>query len=448
MLNWLHGRMSAAVSAPPPGDDYWYKTAGGTAQTTAGVVVGPDIAMTVSAVYACVYLISGSLALLPFKVLRSMGDNRTETLKDHNAHRLLNVEPNPWQTAYEFREMMTGHLALRGNCYAEKVQMPGVPLSEVGMLVPLHPDNVTVVKDADGAVMYRIAQDFGDPTGTRTLTDRVVEPSEVMHLRLLSTDGFTGLSPIAAHRSGIGLAIGAETMGATLFGNGASPRGIIETDRKLDTKAVARLRASWEQAHSGANKQNRVAVLEGGLKWKQVGLSPDDAQFLQTRRFQVEDIARVYGVPPHMIGSMEKNTAWGTGIEQLNIGFVTWSLAPWVARWEQTCTRDLVDARRDPDVRCKINVNALLRGDVKTRFEAYEIAVRNGWLSPNEVRQLEDLNPRAGGDEYTTDASTDDAPASTPPAQPGAAPPFGNEDEDEPEDDSSAQALARAFVEA
>jgi len=361
---------------------------GSAAPTVSGVSVGPDSALKLSVVYACVRLLSETIAALPLVVYQRRADGGREEATQHPLYELLHDQPNANQTAIEFRQMMTAHALLRGNAYARIVPGPRGPADQ---LIPLHPDHVTPEELPDGNLRYRVSG------LTRPLLD-----DEVLHLKGMSLDGKMGVSVITYMRESIGLGLAAEHYGGRFFGNGAQPGGVLKkTDGKsLSDGAAKRVKASWESAHVGGN-QHRVAVLEEGLEFQAIGINNKDSQFIELREFQAEDIAgRWFGVPPHMIGLTSKATTWGSGIEQMGIGFVVYTLLPWLKRWEQAISRDLIIATDRYFV--EHVVAGLLRGDTQARYAAYAIGRQWGWLSVNDIRHFENMNPISGGETYLT----------------------------------------------
>ena len=357
------------------------------AQTAAGISVTPASALRVAAVYACVGLLSETIAQLPIRVIRKNGKN-SEELPDHPLAQLLYRHPNSWQTSFEFREQAMQHMALYGNFYAWKVYDGSGNVRE---LLPLPPGCVSVRQNPDWSLTYYVnGEHINERASTR----------EIMHIRYRTLDGYTGLSPISYARETVGLALATARHGAALFKNGAQPGGVLEHPGRLKAEAVERLRENWHALHGGGNAGS-IAILEEGMKYTPLSMSQEDAQYIQTREFTVEEIARIFRVPLHEIQSTEKSTTWGSGIEAMNIGFVSRTILPWVKRWENAIAWHLIP-ENEPDITVKFNLEGLLRGDIKSRYEAYQIGINNGFLCPNEARAKEDLNPREGGDEFMT----------------------------------------------
>ncbi len=366
--------------------------------TPAGVSVNPETALKLSAAFACDRLISETVASLPAFVYERMADGGRQRATNHPLYDVLHRQPNEYQTSAEFFDFMTHCALMRGNGFARIV---AGPRGFADQLIPLHPDAVSMEALPRGGLRYQVSQPGQEPM---TLLDE-----DVLHVKGMSRDGVTGVSVITYAAESLGLALAADRYGARFFRNNARPGGVLETAKTLSQDAAKRVKQSWEEAHTGDN-QHRVAVLEEGLTFKDVGLNNKDSQFLETREFQAEDICRWFRVPPHMVGLTSKVTSWGSGIEQLGQGFITYTLMIWLKRWEQAISRDLILAPQKYFV--EIETAALLRGDLKARYDAYSIALDKGFLSPNEVRQYENLNPRPGGDAF---------------ASPGGAPAFGAE---------------------
>jgi HK97 family phage portal protein len=260
-------------------------------------------------------------------------------------------------------------------------------------LLPLHPDAVSVRQLDNWDLEFLVTLKGG----------RQIRCSQrdVFHVAYRSLDGITGLSPISYQRETIGLTLAAQKHGAKTFSNGAKPGGVLTHPHKLTEDASRRLRESWELTYGGDNA-GKTAILEEGMTFTVLSMTNSDAQFLETRRFQVEDVARIFGIPLFMIQSTEKTTSWGSGIEQMSMGYVRYTLLPWVRRWEQAIRRDLVAETGEPDIEMRFNIEGLQRSDIRSRFQSYQVGINMGVYSPNEVRELEDMNPREGGDVWLT----------------------------------------------
>jgi HK97 family phage portal protein len=390
MLGWVKKKIIQNLS-PRELEALVLEYGGGYPEASSGERVSPETAMRTSAVYSCVGLIAETVGMLPLKLYRRLEGGGKEEAADHPLHRMMHRRPNAWQTAMEFREMGTQHLCLRGNFYAFKVTAGG----RVRELLPLLPQWVSVEQKEDWELLYTIT--WGARNGVKRVEK--VPAGNVMHIRYRTLDGILGLNPIAYARETIGLAMAAEKHGARLFKNGAKPLGVIKHPKVMTEQAQERFKKNWQEAYSGEGLF-KTAILEEGMEYEPLSMSNQDAQFLESRKFQVEDIARIYRVPLPLIQHTEKSTSWGTGIEQLILGFIKFTMLPWFTRWEGTLERDLLRAEEQGSLFFEFLVDGLERGDFKGRYEGYEKAIQNGIMSPNEVRGKENLNPREGGDEY------------------------------------------------
>ena len=363
--------------------------------STAGKSVSERSAMQMTAVYACVRVLSEAVAGLPLHIYRYTSKGSKEKATDHPLYFLLHDEPNPEMCSFVFRETMMTHLLLWGNAYAQIIRNGK---GEVMAIYPLMPSRMTVDRNERGELYYQY-QLSRDDAQTMKGSSVILKPSDVLHIPGLGFDGLVGYSPIAMAKNAIGLSIATEEYGSKFFANGATPGGVLEHPGTL--KNPARVRESWNQAFGGSVNSNRVAVLEEGLKYTPITIAPDQAQFLETRKFQLNEIARIFRVPPHMIGDLERATF--SNIEHLSLEFVKYSLDPWLVRWEQSMARVLFNDDEKRDYFIKFNVDGLLRGDYQSRMSGYSVGIQNGFLSPNDVRELEnmDLIPdELGGNRY------------------------------------------------
>ena len=387
MLSGSAPRAAAGGTQPPATDDFWYQPAG--QMTASGARVTSDNAMQETAVWACVGLLSETIASLPLVVYRRGDGNHRETDRAHPLFDLLFLAPNEDMTAFEFWEVVMLHLLLRGNFYAEKI--PG-RRGAVASLRILQPDYVDCEK-LNGRRIYRYRDPDEPGMPARTLVQ-----DEVLHIRNKIGRGPAGLSPIAHAREQIGLSATLQQHAAFFFQNNAQPRGVLMTDATLDNdEAFAQLRKSWNDVYGGVQNSSKVAVLDQGTTYKAISLSNEDSQFLESRKFQVNEICRWFRVPPHMVGDTEPSTAWGTGIEEMTLGFVKYSLRPWLERIEQAIMRDLFIGPWLATHFPEFNLDALLRGDFKTRMEGYVQMMNAGVGIPNEARARENLPPYEGG---------------------------------------------------
>ena len=353
--------------------------------TASGAVVTEESAMRVAAAWRCVNIIAGAIATLPIDIIRRESETVRKPAVGHPLRRILTVKPNTWQTPSEFRRMMQSHLLLRGNAYARKVFIG----NQLVGLIPLPTDRVTAEQLDSTAMQYKVMRKDGSSI--------IFPQREIFHLRGMSLDGVTGMSVLANMRESLGLALQTEQAGARLFSNGILAGGVIKHPGKLSDNASRHLRESMEQRNQGSQNAGKWIVAEEGMTVESISLTAEDAQWLGTRDFQRYDIAMFYGVPPHMLGATEKTTSWGSGIEAQGIGFVTYTLTDWIKTWEESAKRDLLEEREWETVDARFNVNALMRGDFKTRWEGYVKGLQNCVYSPDDVRAMEDMNPRPDG---------------------------------------------------
>ncbi len=363
----------------------WFSGGG---KAASGVTVNETTALNATAVFSAVDILARTLASLPLPVYRRLQPRGKERAPDHPLYELLHDLPNPEMTSFDLRQALMGHLALWGNCFCEVERDRG---GRVKALWPLRPDRMQVKRDGQGLLyLYRV--DDGTQAGLRQ--------GQVMHLRGLSSDGLIGYSPIRMAREAIGLALATEQFGAAFFGNGSRPGGVLQHPQTISNEASERLKKSWEEMHRGLTQAHRVAILEEGMTWQQVGIPPEDAQFLETRKFQVSEIARMFHVPPHMLADLDRST--NNNIEHQSIEFVVHTMRPWLVCWEQGIYRDLLSLQERRQYFAEFLVDGLLRGDYKSRQEGYAVGRQNGWLSANDIRELENMNPLPGdqGDTY------------------------------------------------
>ncbi|MDE9428395.1 phage portal protein [Xenorhabdus bovienii] len=367
--------------------------------TYTGRRVSPRMAMQLTAVFSCVRVLAESVGMLPCSLYEQLARGNKRATRER-LNTLLSVKPNNYMTPQEFWELLIACLCLRGNFYAYKVKA----LGEVVELLPLEPGSVVPKLNSDWLPEYQVTFPNGD---SRTLTQ-----DEIWHVRIFTLDGLTGLSPIAYARQAIGLGLATEEHGSRLFGNGTVTSGVLQTDEKLTDEAFDRLKTDFEAQHQGLVNAHKPIILEMGLKWSQISLSAEDAQFLETRKFQLEEICRIFRVPLHMVQNTDRATF--NNIENLGIGFINYSLVPYLTRIEQRINAGLVKGTKQGRFYAKFNTGALLRGDMKSRFEAYTRGINWGIYSPNECRELEELNPREGGDIYLTPMNMTTDPDSPP----------------------------------
>jgi len=364
--------------------------------TTSGKTVNERTAMQTTAVYACVRILAEAIAGLPLHVYRYRLDGGKERVALHPLYYLLHNEPNPEMTSFVFRETLMSHLLLWGNAYAQIVRNGR---GQTVALYPLLPNKMEVSRAQNGELVYTYYRD-ADESGLKPKGGYVtLRKDEVLHIPGLGFDGLIGYSPIAMAKNAIGMSLATEEYGAAFFANGANPGGVLEHPGVI--KDIQRVKDSWNSAYQGSANAHRVAVLEEGMKFQAIGIPPEQAQFLETRKFQINEIARIFRVPPHMVGDLEKSSF--SNIEQQSLEFVKYTLDPWVVRWEQSLQQSLILPSEKPSLFIKFNLDGLLRGDYQSRMTGYATGRQNGWLSANDIRELEDLNripAEEGGDLY------------------------------------------------
>ena len=371
--------------------------------STSGKRVNERSAMQMTAVYSCVRILSEAVAGLPLHLYQytdkgsrlSATHTAREKAVDNPLYFLLHDEPNTEMTSFVFRETLMTHLLLWGNAYSQIIRNGK---GEVMGLYPLMPDRMTVNRDEKGRLYYEYMVSSDD---TKTLKDGTVRlsPYDVLHIPGLGFDGLVGYSPIAMAKNAIGLAIAAEEYGSKFYANGATPSGILEYPGTV--KEPDKVRESWNAGFGGSSNAHKIAVLEEGMKYTPISISPNEAQFLETRKFQINEIARIFRVPPHMVGDLEKSSF--SNIEQQSLEFVKYTLEPWLVRWEQAMQRALIQQDDKSKYFIKFNVDGLLRGDYQSRMQGYATARQNGWMSANDIRELENLDripAEDGGDLY------------------------------------------------
>jgi len=425
------GFRADASGTPAPWDDYWYSPLGYDSAT--GMRVSPESAKRLAAVHACVSIISRNIAMMPCRLYTSMAGDGKKVVVHHPVYDLLYSQPNAQQTAYEFKQMMQGHFELRGNAYAEIV--PG-PRGAVDQLIPLHPDRVRVERLLPSG---RLRYVYNDPLVNQT---RNLMQDEVFHLRGWSDDGMTGQSTIAMAVDTFGVALAQQDYTARFLKNDAKPGTVIENTNFKTKEDELRFRESWQRSQTGENR-HKTALLPLGLTIKELGVKPIDAQLLDSRKFSRIEICSIFGVPPHLIGETEK-TATYASVEQFNIMFAVQCILPRLVMWEQAIQRDLI---LNPRYFAKFSMAALLRGDTASRYAAYKVAVENGWMCQDDVRELEDLNPIPGGKGKTYWRPSNWLPLDQiqqSPAAPAPATPGSTDTADPQQDPASARLLLLA----
>lgn len=386
-----HSGSKPPSSAGNPGS--WLLAAlGGGTRSGSGIYVTPETALGFIAVYACVKLLAESVAQLPCNLYRRIGEEgNRERANDHPVHDLIRNTPNGWQHAFQYHEYMQGSLGLRGNAYAFVERNSA---GEVTAIIPQDPAKVDVKVGSDRRPVF----DLHESAETN------VPFSKMHHIAAFSTNGYVGMSPIAAGREALGLAMATEKHAGVVFANGTHIKGVLERPyingmKALDDSQIKTVKDRWRELYSGLDKSGEVAVLQDGIQFKSISMSNEDAQLLASRVHGVGEVARLYNIPPHMIQLLDKATF--SNIEHQGLQFVIYTLLPWLRRHESAMMRDfLTREERRAGHYIEFNVSSLLRGDLQTRYTAYAQGRQWGWLSVNDVRRLENLPPVKGGDVY------------------------------------------------
>ena len=365
-------------------------------RTTSGRPVNERTAMQTTAVYACVRILAEAIASLPLHVYEYQDDGGKKLVHDHPLYYLLHDEPNPEMTSFVFRETLMSHLLIWGNAYAQIIRDGA---GRVLGLYPLLPDKMDVQRDDKGNIYYVYSRNSDENPMFKEYGNIKLKAEDVLHIPGLGFDGLIGYSPIAMAKNAVGMTLACEEYGASFFTNGANPGGVLEHPGVL--KDPSKVRESWNSVYRGVSNAHKIAVLEEGMKYQQIGIPPEEAQFLETRKFQVNEIARLYRIPPHMVGDLDKSSF--SNIEQQSLEFVKYTLDPWVIRWEQSLQRSLLLPGEKGKYFIKLNVDGLLRGDYQSRMNGYAVGRQNGWFSANDIREMENMNPipdEEGGNLY------------------------------------------------
>ncbi len=364
----------------------YYSSAGGFffGSTWSGKTVNEKTAMQITTVYACVRILSETIASLPLHTYKytDMGKEKDYT---HPLYYILHDAPNDEMTSFVFRETLMSHLLLWGNAYAQIIRDGR---GRIVSLYPLLPDRMTVDRNKNGMLIYSYRKDTGECI--------TLSSDNVLHIPGLGFDGVVGYSPIAMVKNAVGLAIATEEYGSKFFANSGNPSGVLEHPGQL--KDPSRVRDSWNEVYGGSSNAHRVAVLEEGLSFKPISIPPEQAQFLQTRKFQITEICRIFRIAPHLVADLEKSSF--SNIENQSMEFVKYTIDPWLVRLEQSFNKALLLPSERSRYFIKFNVNGLLRGDYASRMQGYQAGIQNGFLSPNDIRELEDMNKIPDGDIY------------------------------------------------
>lgn len=352
----------------------------------AGEVVSDQSVLSLSAVWACVNLLSGTIASLPLMVYRTDKSGSRTLARDHQLYRILHDSPNFDQTAVDFWEFVCASIELWGNAYARVVRS-GL---RVEALLPVRPDLVSVRRLQNGSIEYR----WSDDGRSYVETDQTM-----LHIRGFGGSPLGGMSTLHFGRHAFSLARAIDRSAGGMFANGLRPAGVLTFEKFLNAEQRTLVETKLIEKFVGAVNSGRPMVLEGGTKWEQLTINPEDAQMLQSRGFSVEEICRFFGVPPFMVGHTEKTTSWGTGLEQQTLGFQKFTLRRRLKRIEQAIAKQLLTVQdRSAGITVEFNLEGLLRGDSAARSNFYQSGLTNGWMTINEVRALENLPPVAGGD--------------------------------------------------
>ena len=412
-------RMLAPEQRKAAWDDYWYTPVGGVA-TNAGVRVDTDQAMRCAAVFACVRILSESIGSVPCKLYRQLPEGGKEVARDHPMHRLVHQEPSPQMTPLTFFETVMAHLATRGNAYCvmERDRL-GRQVKSLEMLSPM---SVEAKLRKDGDLEYHVKAENGKT--------EVYQRDQMLHIPAFAWDGLRGLAPIEYMRESVGLALAAEEFGARYFSQGTHTGAVVTVPDGVtrDQEQATKFREDLDRAHQGLGKSHRAIVLPFGTTYQPISIAMNDAQFLETRRFQKADIASIFRVPLHLIQEHEKSTSWGTGIYQMTLGFVQYTLRPWAVRIEQALNQQLLSEAEREVYFFEFNLDALLRGDLDAQAQWFAQAIQYGIMSRNEVREILNRNPVEGGDVYLTPLNLGVPGAGPVPMAPSAqpAPPAGD----------------------
>lgn len=359
-------------------------------QSAAGTMVNTETALGVSALRGCVTLLAESLAQLPCELYRRDDKGGRERATDHPLYDVIHSQPNRKDTTFEYYEQSMGHLALEGNEFS-LIERDGAGYPTE--LIPVHPKKVGVLKGQDGLPYYQLLD----------YKNQILPMRSVHHVKAFSLDGYVGLSPIATNADTIGLAMATEQHASAVFQRGATMSGVIQRPKEAtaikDQASVDRLLSKFTERHGGGLRNAfSVALLQEGMEYKQLSMDNEKAQLLESRNFGVVEVCRLYRVAPNMIQHLDKATF--NNIEHLGLQFVIYTLMPWIKRKEAAMMRDLLIPSERKNLYIEFNVSGLLRGDQKSRFEAYAIARQWGWLSVNDIRRLENMPPIKGGDRY------------------------------------------------
>ncbi|WP_312133760.1 phage portal protein [Leclercia sp.] len=376
LLNWLGVPISLTTGT------FWQEWYG---TSSSGKVVTADRAIQLSAVWACVRLLSESVSTLPVKIYTRQADGSRKLAQNHPVYQVLCRRPNLEMTPSRFMLMVVASICLRGNAFVEKLFIGNKLVS----LVPLLPQNMVVKRLDTGRLEYTYTEDG---------RQRVIPEKNLMHIRGFGLDGVCGMMPMRTGRDVIGSAMAVEESAAKIFEQGLQSSGFLSSDNALDEDQRERLRG-YMAKFTGSRNAGKIMVLEGGLKYQGVTMNPEDAQMLESRSFSIEEICRWFRVPPFMVGHTSKQSSWASSLEGMNLQFLTHTLRPLLVNIEQEISRCLLNG--EEDLFAEFSVEGLLRADSAGRAAYYTSALQNGWMSRNDVRRLENMPPIEGGDLYT-----------------------------------------------
>lgn len=352
-----------------------------------GKTVTPNTALSISAVYACVRVISETVASLPLIVYERLPDGGKRRATEFPLYSLLHDSPNDLMTSFEYRETIQAHLLLWGNALSE-IDYNG--RGGIDQIWPLNPEKVASIKRKNGKLYYH----YQRPDNSFDW----IPDDRIWHIKGMGSDGLWGYSPIQLNRHSLGISLATDEFAGRFYGNGANMSGILKHPGALGDEAYDRLKKSWAEQYGGVSNAHKTVLLEEGTEYERISIPPEDAQFLQTRQFQVTDVARIYNVPPHKIQDLTRST--NNNIEQQSLDYIINTIRPWLVRWEQSIQKSLMLSRYKSRYFAEFLVDGLLRGDAKTRHETYSIGRQNGYYSANDIRLMENKNPIPDGDTY------------------------------------------------
>ena len=419
-MGWLQRlEKASSISNHAPHDDYWFDRA--LRPTASGVEITYDDALGITALWNGIHLIANALATVPLRLKRRKRGGGTEDARDDPRFRIANRRPNPWQTAFGWRQMSQGHLLLRGNTYAQKVVRSS---GQLDSLVPLHPTRMQVEVEG-GEIFYLYTRDDG--------TRRVFPAGEILHIRGLSTNGLVGYCPVTVLRESLGAVVATDRYAARFFKNNARPAGVVKAPTIISDPLFKKAKAEW-QATLGGDGTHSTAFLDGGMEFQSIGFSAEDSQLVNSRTFNIQEAARILNIPPHKLKEMSRSTF--SNIEHQGIEWVVDTIQPWAENWEQQLDADLLSEREQATLFFKFDLKALLRGDSAQRAAYMQARFNMGSLTGNQIRQLEDEEPAGPDlDRYYVQQSlmpvdkVDEvlAAKSAPPAAPALSPPNDEE---------------------